>query len=85
MATAIIIESDLTFDRPPIAPHSHGAGDITSGRFSLARMPGGASAGQVMQWDGSAWVFATVQASGGVDDFGTFTAPATGGSDYGGF
>jgi len=68
MATAIIIEDDSSLDLPLVAPHGHDAGDIRSGRFGLDRMPGGAAAGEVMQWNGTAWVFAgSGSGSGGAD------------------
>jgi len=85
MATAIIIEEDSSLDLPLVAPHGHDAGDIRSGRFGLDRMPGGAAAGEVMQWNGTAWVFAAVASGPSTSDFGTFDAPASGSSDYGGF
>ena len=85
MATAIIIEEDSSLDLPLVAPHGHDAGDIRSGRFGLDRMPGGAAVGEVMQWDGTTWVFAAVASGPSTSDFGTFTSPASGSSDYGGF
>ena len=87
MATAIIIEDDGSFSLPPIAPHGHDAAEIRSGRFGLDRMPGGASPGQIMVWDGTAWVFADLTSGPApvTNDYGSFLSPAGTGLDLGTF
>ena len=46
--------------------HVHSAVDITSGSLALARIAqGGATNGQVMQWNGTTWTPATVSGGGG--------------------